>query len=478
MIHASPLMILIAVLCSGAGVTDAPPASPSPAASPAAPRPVFSSDVDVVAVDVNVVDKQGRPVRGLGVDDFTITVDGVSRRVISADFVSQSMEEETTPIPPPSPDRLVSTNEGIRRGRIIVIVVDQGNIRPGVGRHALRAADRLMDALNPQDQVALVTLPGGGPQVDLTNDHARVRDALKRIVGRAQFAGPRLSLAQAQSLNDKRGFDLQDLLERLCPATLSRAERELCMSDVEGEAFSVMANFRHQSDVSMKGLAFLMQGLQQIEGPKTVVLITEALRSERMDELRAVANAAAAARVAFFGIHIDERGMADPSRSEAAATVLEDDSITTSDLYSLATLTRGAVFSTMGSAAPFERIAREISGYYLLGFEPQGSDRDGKDHVVDVKVPRPGLTVRARRALPMAGPRLEPRELLASTLRSAQLALELPLRVTTYSVRDAASGKVLVIVSAEVGRGGTSPTGLAVGFALVDGKGKVAASSY
>jgi hypothetical protein len=35
-----------------------------------------------------------------------------------------------------------------------------------------------------------------------------------------------------------------------------------------------------------------------------------------------------------------------------------------------------------------------------------------------------------------------------------------------------------VIVSAEVGRGGTSPTGLAVGFALVDGKGKVAASSY
>jgi VWFA-related protein len=481
MIHALPLMILIAFLGPGAGATDAPPPSPSPA-SQAAPepsrRPVFSSDVDVVAVDVNVVDKQGRPVRGLGVDDFTITVDGASRRVISADFVSQSMEEETAPIPPPSPDRLVSTNEGIRRGRIIVIVVDQGNIRPGVGRLALRAADRLMDALNPQDQVALVTLPGGGPQVDLTNEHARVRDALKRIVGRAQFAGPRLSLAQAQSLNDKRGFDLQDLLERLCPATLSRAERELCMSDVEGEAFSVMANFRHQSDVSMKGLAFLMQGLQQIEGPKTVVLITEALRSERTDELRAVANAAAAARVAFFGILIDEAGMPDPARAEAAPTVLEDASITTNDLYGLASLTRGAVFRTIGSAAPFERIAREISGYYLLGFEPQGGDRDGKDHVVDVKVARPGVTIRARRALPMAAPRLEQRDLLASTLRSPQLALELPLRVATYSVRDAASGKILVIVSTEIGRGGTSPAGLAVGFALVDGKGKVAASSY
>jgi VWFA-related protein len=434
--------------------------------------------VDVVAVDVNVVDKQGRPIRGLGVDDFAITVDGNARRVISADFISQTMEEEATPAPPPAPDRVVSTNEGIRRGRIIVIVVDQGNIRPGVGRHALRAADRLMDALNPQDQVALVTMPGGGPQVDLTNEHARVRDALKRIVGRAQYAGPRLSLAQAQAMDDTRGYEVEDVLIRLCPPSMKEQERELCLSDVRGEAFSVMANFRHQSDVAMKGLGFLMQSLQQIEGPKTVVLITEGLHSERIDELRTVANAAAAARVAFFGIHIDETGMPDASRSEAAPTVLEDSSLTTSDLYRLATLTRGAVFSTIGSAAPFERIAREISGYYLVGFEPRGSDRDGKDHVVDVKVPRPGLTVRARRALPMAAPALEQKELLASTIRNPQVALELPLRVTTYSSRDAASGKVRVLVSAEVGRGGTPAGGLAVGFALVDDKGKVAASSY
>ena len=468
---------------SSPAATHGDAASPSPSPSvpgPAEPskRPVFTSDVDVVAVDVNVVDKQGRPIRGLGAEDFTITVDGTPRRVVSADFLSQATEEEAAPAPPPSPDRLVSTNEGIRRGRIIVIVVDQGNIRPGVGRHALRAADRLLDALNPQDQVALVTMPGGGPQVELTSEHARVRDALKRIVGRAQYTGPRLSLAQAQALDEKRGYEVQDLLNRLCPESLTKQEREVCLSDVEGEAFSVMANFRHQSDVSMKGLGALMQGLRQIEGPKTVVLITEGLRSERIDELRMVANAAAAARVAFFGIHIDETGLPDPSRSEASPTVLEDSSITTSDLYRLATLTRGAVFGTVGSAAPFERIAREISGYYLVGFEPQGSDRDGKDHVVDVKVPRPGLTVRARRALPMGAPKLEQKELLASTIRNPQAALELPLRVTTYSSRDAASGKVRVIVSAEVGKGGTSPAGLAVGFALVDDKGKVAASSY
>ena len=113
----------------------------------------------------------------------------------------------------------------------------------------------------------------------------------------------------------------------------------------------------------------------------------------------------------------------------------------------------------------------------MLGFEPQGADRNGKDHVIDVKVPRPGVTVRARRALPLAAPR-DQREILAATLRSPLPAIELPLRVTTYAARDTAAGKVRVVVSGEIGRGGTSPAGLAVAFALVDDKGKVAGSSF
>jgi hypothetical protein len=62
-----------------------------------------------------------------------------------------------------------------------------------------------------------------------------------------------------------------------------------------------------------------------------------------------------------------------------------------------------------------------------------------------VKVPRPGLTVRARRALPMAAPALEQKELLASTIRNPQVALELPcasprtLRATPPPARCASS---------------------------------------
>jgi hypothetical protein len=58
-----------------------------PTAALAQTPPVFEAKVDMVAVDVGVVDPTGKPVRGLRAEDFRITVDGVPRVVLSADFV-------------------------------------------------------------------------------------------------------------------------------------------------------------------------------------------------------------------------------------------------------------------------------------------------------------------------------------------------------------------------------------------------------
>ena len=49
--------------------------------------PTFRSGVEVVTIDVGVVDRQGLPLRGLGPDDFTVTVGRQARRVVSAEFV-------------------------------------------------------------------------------------------------------------------------------------------------------------------------------------------------------------------------------------------------------------------------------------------------------------------------------------------------------------------------------------------------------
>ena len=67
-------------------------------------------------------------------------------------------------------------------------------------------------------------------------------------------------------------------------------------------------------------------------------------------------------------------------------------------LEALVGLTRGSLQTTFGRAeAAIDRLALELTGYYLLGFEPEASDRDGKAHAIAVKVSRPGVTIRARR---------------------------------------------------------------------------------
>ena len=52
------------------------------------PKPTFKSAVDLVPVDVDVIDKSGRPVPHLAAGDFTLTVDGKPRRAVSAQFIS------------------------------------------------------------------------------------------------------------------------------------------------------------------------------------------------------------------------------------------------------------------------------------------------------------------------------------------------------------------------------------------------------
>src|SRR4029079_6539192 len=55
---------------------------------PTSQKPVFTSAVDVVSVDVTVVEKYGKPVEDLGRNDFILTVDGQPRKIASAQFVA------------------------------------------------------------------------------------------------------------------------------------------------------------------------------------------------------------------------------------------------------------------------------------------------------------------------------------------------------------------------------------------------------
>jgi VWFA-related protein len=310
-----------------------------PAAALAQTPPVFEAKVDMVAVDVGVVDPTGKPVRGLRAEDFRVTVDGVPRVVLSADFVDFESQDQPEP-PPPSPH--FSTNEGTRPGRLVLIAVDQGHISMGNGRAVLQAADRLLDRLNPTDRTGLIAFPRG-VSVELTADHGRVREALGKVVGRARRLGERLSISEALAWWEERDSAVQrEVEERECPSGMDEADLAQCRVELEGESRQIANEFRERARASLNMLSSIFDGLNTMEGPKTLVLVTEGMGVEDRALLRSVAAMAATARVSVFVLQLDSQLFADASRRGSAPTPTsagEDEALVTSPLFDLASLT-------------------------------------------------------------------------------------------------------------------------------------------
>ncbi len=437
--------------------------------------PVFESAVDLVAVDVTVLDGRGTPVRGLRSEDFSVTIDGKPRRVVSAEFVDLST---TTAGEPPPEAGHFSTNEGARPGRLVIVAVDQAQISAGDARSVVRAADRLLDQLTPADRAGLVAFPAPGPGVEPTADLRLVREALSKVVGRAprRFArrlGPREALAHEEN----EPFVWDQAVSRECPESLESRERAACIQELESEAFEVTTSLRQQSAASIRALGALFETLGVIEGPKAVLLLTEGLFAEDAGQVRSLAARASAARVSLFVLQIETPLMPDAAAERPSPSALEDRDLRDHPLSALAALARGTVFRVNGSGeAAYERISRELSGHYVLAVEPEGPDRDGREHDVRVTTDRKPLVVRARGRLriPPPGdvPKLE--QMLAAALRAPFPETDLRLRLTTYTLRDPSGDRLRLLIAAEV-RGFKGST-VAYAYQLLEESGRVAAT--
>lgn len=146
----------------------------------------------------------------------------------------------------------------------------------------------------------------------------------------------------------------------------------------------------------MIGLEELAASLVKIEGPKTLVLVSSAMRfdSGLLSRYRAIAAKASEARLRMYVLQ--------PHVGAGAATGNADEQVaegpgTTSDgLYFLAGLTGGAVFPAVAHAeGVVARVERETTGVYVVGLAlPPGTPRN-KPLQVRVLVTRPDVTVRS-----------------------------------------------------------------------------------
>ena len=176
--------------------------------------PTFRTGVELVTVDVNVIDRQGLPLRGLEPSDFTVTVAGQPRRVVSAEYVDVTAAQAAMAV---RREGAVSTNEGAAVGRQFVFVVDQSTLETGNARHVARAASSFFNRLTFADRSALMLLPVG-QNIEFTWAHDRVRDGLQRVAGMSlpMSTWEYGSLAEARDIANHNSFALRTVASREC----------------------------------------------------------------------------------------------------------------------------------------------------------------------------------------------------------------------------------------------------------------------
>ena len=460
-----------------------------------AQAPTFRSSVDLVTVDASVHDADGWPVASLTAADFKLEVDGRERPIASAQFVSQATRERllaTGGAAAASSVTHFSSNEGVDGGRVIIIAVDEPHIRRLEGKHALVAATRFIESLPESDRVGVVGLTNADT-LTLSRDRAAQRRSLERLTGVGDPMTQQLNLGISEALEIAEGSRsrLADAVLRECGRALTEyvnnaraadeggGGRDACPEQVEQES-RAMAQYAHlQASLSIGALQALVARLKDMPGPKTVVLISEGMIVDpRRVDLTQLAAEAQAARVTIYGLQLEVPTF-EAAQDRISPTAARDLNVRHDGVARVAGAARGAVFRQVGTdPKPFERLTRELSGYYLLAFEAREVDRDGRPHRIRVSLAggrNRQLRARSSFTLP-ASPAVARGAELTALLRSLPVVTELPLRVATYAYAEPSSGDVRVVISAEAGTASTAP-GSWLGFVLIDGAGVIAASA-
>lgn len=456
------LSVSLSAVLLGAPTVPPNPSRPDqdpPKAAAAQAPPVFKSGTDVVAVDATVVDDTGRPARGLEARDFQITVDGKPRRIASLQFVSQETAPGK-PIPEVPPLPAFSTNTGVAGGRLVLIVVDQDSLGVGSGKLVMDAVGQFLSRLGPGDRAALAVLPGGFV-VNFTRHMATVRDAVGRVMGTNTPIGKgrRLGLTEAFGIERNDTLILQEVAERECFGQVGTDGLPLtsdCMDKIRVEARQIVRNSQVEASVSLTGLRSLVGRLIAMEGQKTLVLISGGLVIDRdLASLGWVAGDTSSARTTVHALRLIPPTI-DVHDTRQNYTATYDHDLAASGLEMLVGRGGGLTFNVVGSGSYFfDRLSLEMSAYYLIAFEPEPGDRDGKPHKITVKVTRPGLTVRARPEFVVPVASATPPsddDTIKALLRNPLLAGDIPIAVTTQSFKDPQSEKIKLIVAASIGR--------------------------
>ncbi len=378
------------------------------------PTTTFRSGLDVIAVDVQVIDRNGVPVSGLGPDKFEVTINGRRRRVLSADLVESRSATSL------SPEERAAATAGPpvipTLPRVVFIAIDCLSFDASASRHVIATAREFIDRLPATDEVGLFAYPYG-PKISPTTDHASVSRSLSTVMGQRDVPSNQFNLrpaeivdlsAAASSAAPREASLLESVARRECGNPPEDVCRQRLMLEITGAALY----YEGQGNAGLGMLRSLLEQVSVIRGRKTLVLISAGMMASDVPGGRPdiselgmqVGKEAARSNTSVYTLYLDTSSM-----DRFAAQVQKSDKNLQSEARDSEVLGRwldqfsgaagGALFRVqVGSGEyAFNRILNEISAYYLLGVEPGEEDRDGRTHEIKVKTNQKNVILRGRR---------------------------------------------------------------------------------
>jgi hypothetical protein len=351
----------------------------------------------------------------------------------------------------------------------------------------------LLTQLAPGDLVGVARLPSGIGSVEFTTDRQRVRDALRRPAGNSTgvFTAQQVQISEAYALETGDVDTWQRAVGRECTG-LSDISLASCADVLEIEARTAMTEASARALQTLRYLDQLFIRLARLNTPVNVVMLSEGLFLGRAPaSMIDLSRRAAEARVTLHVVRPTGSLMGDASRSSAPGMSYSfDDYLMRDGLEQLAGQTRGRLLqvSAGSGAGVFERLNRELSGYYLIGFEPTQADRTGRQRRIKVQVRRRGIEVRARPTFALSRESVIASAGVASTAREPEAIVKdllasplpdrgVPMRVATYNVAEPESDQVRVLIAAEIGEPTREPAEWQTGILVADRNDKPAAGA-
>ena len=450
-------------------------------------QPRFESGVDLTSVDVSVVDAEGRPVQGLTPADFTVRIGGATRRVVTADWVPLTATTARAATPVAIPDTF-SSNLNAAPGRIILLAIDQQNIRFGGAIPVRDALIAFVDRLQPSDRVGLMILGRGGRSVPFTADRQAVKTALARVAGQKTVQSAfrhQIAIWEALAIHQDDDETFRGVVIRECGIDPSAGgggrsqSADVCPNEVSAQARSMAVSAIDDGERMLNALRAYFDAMRRVEAPKSLVLVTEGfLLDPQRPSFIELERLAAAARTSVYVLRLDQRGI-DPSLSGAPGlgSAGMDRMALRQGLDFLASATRGQVINVVTTPdSALRSIELDLSGYYLLGVESDPADRTDEVRDVNVIVNRAGVRVRPRRRLLVDDPATTAKDLAARALASPLVSSAIPVRVAAITFGGQERGRVQLAVRAEIGEGYSKRSSMLVGYLLLDADGKVVES--